>query len=234
MSKIKYQKPFLALLSDFTSIRKSIVFVKDGDKVTIENIDSQNKVQYVLSSDKDAFEFSGDKFAIYDYPYFYQLLNSFKQTGIEQFDDHLIMSDEVQNNELRSKSRSLRYGMSDSDSVNIATNEVDFSNDATLVLSKEILETISKVIGNFGFDTVRFSIKEDKVDVSVFGAKNKNKKYENSFDLKETSTKNFKIEVPSDSFKMIPKKNYEASFSDECVRLTNTDKYDLTLYLKKK
>ena len=236
MSKINYQKPFLELLSDLTSIRKSIVFVKNGDKVEIENIDSQNKVQYKLSADKDVFEFAGgDQFAIYDYPYFYQLLNAFKQTGIQQFDDHLIMSDEVDNNELRSKARSLRYGMSDSASVNINAKDISFvDNKAELVLSKEILETIGKVIGNFGFDTVKFSIKDDKVDVSVFGAKNKNKKYENSFDLKETASKNFTIEVDSDSIKMIPKKNYAASFSEDYLKLSNTEKYDLNLYLKKK
>jgi hypothetical protein len=201
---LTYNKDFLSLLNELSSINESIIIKKSesGDAIVVQRANNAKSVAYRLIANKNLFDFSGDSIAFYKFPEFYQLNSCFNSTNIEQTEDRLILSN-------------------DEESLMKGPSKINFENpDASFELKASDLKQLKKMIGLLTTKNMKIlcnSSTSEHITMNLYNNNHDNsfsKNYITSLMLNDT---NIEYSISTDIITLIPDSDYTVDIKKEGI-----------------
>jgi hypothetical protein len=208
VKEISFNKETLSLIKDLTVICNSIVISKQGDNITISQSNNSQSLGYILTCNKDNFNFDGEKIAFYDFREFYQLLDVFQNPMLKQDGRFIKMTDST---------TKINYLLTDEETIQSGPEELDFGDvDSSVAIEASTIIEIRRMLSacfsqsNPGVDVkCKVSAKKDKI-IMTFQKEEFDNSFERTFECE--NEKEFEFVLSADMFTDVPKGNYTIDF----------------------
>ena len=225
-NEISYNEDALSLIRKLSDINNQIPIKKsdDGKFITIDTQNPSKTITIEFKAPVDMFDFEGDEISFFDFKEFYALFSVNKEPTIKQTDTKLdIIKD-------RSK---LEYHLAEFEAIT-DDDEVYCQFDeshASLHISSEMMKKFKTMATITKAETVKLNITGDKILVKFFYEDNQ-PTYEEEFDLEETATEDFKLDLDAEIIRLTPENDYRMQLnSSGVIKLTWINSLGITLNL---
>lgn len=228
-NKVKYDNKVLSLLKNLSEINKKITIEKseDGNSIMIHSRNPSNSVAYNFKAPINTFNFEGDTISFFAYNEFYQLFSVHDEPSIHQTVNTL---------EIKKDRAKLKYFLAEKDALKIEEEHdyIKFRNSkASFILSSEKLKKFKTMVNLIKGEDLKFTVKDNKLLINLFYEEN-HPSYEEEFDLEESVSDDFTLNVTADIIKFIPENDYKIDLNPDGIikfGYINDNKIELDLFV---
>lgn len=216
MTKVDYNPEFTKILNDLTTINKSLVLTKEGDKVFCQRADADKTLGYRIEAPAEYFNFPEEQLAFYEYAEFYKYMSTFKEPQISKNGQKITLSE---------GSAKINYVLSNPEGIKPGPKNLNFAeSEIKFVLDGKTIDEFAKMKTLIGAKHIKVSNDGDSVVINIFHPIHSNS-FEKKFKACEGTIPEFEYVFFADIFEKLPTKK------DYTVEVRNTGKGYLQLTL---
>lgn len=231
-----FKPEYITAVKSICGIQSTLIFTKKNENIELLGNNDEVTVAFTLKAPNEYFDLPVNEIAILDYNRFSQFYTSVLKPilAIESDENNpknIIISSETGLTNI--KQRLVESSVIEKpqfEDINFITNG------GTLLLSKEELTTINKMIGMISGDknTIKIKINNDIATIIIYNERTSDR-FEQSYNLEVASNSENIYEFQCEDFIKIPNSSYRISFNteDKSAKFTQVreDKIELNIYI---
>lgn len=218
------EKPYLALLSDLSSIQSSVLIKKNGDSLVTRQCSNEQTIFYTLVVDKKCFDFEAEEVGFHSYNEFYSIFKAFDNVEVKQPNPTTLVIGE-------GRSR-IKYGLTPANAVRgkfSETTEPDY--EVEFDMPSELLQLIRSRSALISSKYINFHTKEGKLAIRTFDTNNLSNEWNHVIEESDVDV-SLDVNFPIEIFHVCPKGSYSVAISSRGLMrsVLKSDIFDLSVF----